>query len=73
MLEVLEEQEDVMQLQLTDDEAVALRDALTNRVTDLTVEIRHTDKAAFRDQLRERRDLLRRLCGQLTDQLTVSR
>ncbi len=50
-----------MNIELTDDEVVALREVLTHRLGDLTVEIRHTDNRNFRAGLLQRRDLLRRV------------
>jgi hypothetical protein len=50
-----------MNIELTDDEAVALHDVLTNHLVDLRVEIRHTDNRTFREGLVQRRELLRRV------------
>ena len=50
-----------MQLELTDDEVVALRDFLTSRLGDLSAEISHTDNPAYRRELRQQRDLLLRV------------
>lgn len=50
-----------MNIELTDDEVVALPEVLTHRLTDLAVEIRHTDNRNFRAGLLQRRDLLRRV------------
>ncbi|HVW44195.1 MAG TPA: hypothetical protein VHC18_22890 [Amycolatopsis sp.] len=47
-----------MHIELTDDEAAALRDVLTSHLGDLSAEISHTDNPAFRRLLRDRRDLL---------------
>jgi hypothetical protein len=50
-----------MNIELTDDEVVALHEVLTHRLGDLGVEIRHTDNRDFRAGLIHRRDLLRRV------------
>ena len=50
-----------MNIELTDDEVVALLEVLTHRLTDLRVEIRHTDSPTFRAGLLQRRELLRRV------------
>lgn len=50
-----------MNIELTDDEVVVLHEVLTHKLSDLTVEIRHTDNRSFRAGLLERRDLLRRV------------
>lgn len=50
-----------MNIELTDDEVAALHEVLTHRLTDLAVEIRHTDNRNFRAGLLQRRDLLRRV------------
>jgi hypothetical protein len=50
-----------MNIELTEDEVVALHEVLTHRLVDLAVEIRHTDNRSFREGLLKRRDLLRRV------------
>jgi hypothetical protein len=50
-----------MNIELTDDEVAALHEVLSHRLTDMAVEIRHTDNRNFRAGLLERRDLLRRV------------
>lgn len=50
-----------MNIELTDDEVVALHEVLTYRLVDLAVEIRHTDNRSFREGLLERRELLKRV------------
>ena len=50
-----------MNIELTDDEVGALHEVLTRRLTDLVVEIRHTDNRSFRAGLLQRRELLRRV------------
>jgi hypothetical protein len=50
-----------MNIELSDDEVVALHELLTHRLGDLSVEIRHTDKRSFREGLIQRRDALRRV------------
>jgi EAL domain-containing protein (putative c-di-GMP-specific phosphodiesterase class I) len=53
------------QLQLTTEEEETLHDLLTNRLTELEVEILHTDHSAFRDLLKHRRELLARIVQRL--------
>lgn len=55
-----------MQLELNDDEALALHEVLTTLLSNLPSEIRHTDNPAFRSALRERRDELRRIRDRLS-------
>jgi hypothetical protein len=50
-----------MQLTLTPDEARELRDVLTSTLSDLRMEIGHTDSQDFRDRLHEREHRLRRV------------
>ena len=50
-----------MNIELNDDEVVALHDVLTHRLVDLSVEIRHTDNRSFREGLVHRRELLKRV------------
>jgi hypothetical protein len=45
-------------LQLTADEAEVLQDVISNRLTELEIEILHTDHSSFRDFLKQRRKLL---------------
>jgi hypothetical protein len=52
-------------LQLTTEEEEALHDLLTTRLTELEVEILHTDHSAFRDLLKHRRLLLARIAERL--------
>ncbi|GDY30758.1 hypothetical protein [Gandjariella thermophila] len=56
-----------MLLELSDDEAVALRDFLTSRLGDLSAEISHTDNPAYRRDLRRQRDHLLRVHDALVD------
>ena len=50
-----------MQLELTTDEADALRGFLGRRLGDLSMEISHTDNPAYRRMIRTERDHLRRV------------
>ena len=54
-----------MQLDLTDDEAVALRELLDQHLSSMHSEISHTDNPEFRAQLNSRRDVLRGLRARL--------
>lgn len=55
-----------MQLTLTPPEADVLREVLTSYLSDLRMEIADTDAQAFRDALKEREALLKRLVGELS-------
>jgi hypothetical protein len=48
-----------VQLDLTDEEVVALRDLLDAHLGDMSSEIAHTDSPKFRSGLRHLRDVLR--------------
>ncbi|MFP5348026.1 MAG: hypothetical protein ACLGIA_13490 [Actinomycetes bacterium] len=54
-----------MQLELTEEEAAVLQEVVTNHLREMSSEIRHTDNREFRDSLRERREVLRRLSARL--------
>lgn len=45
-------------LQLTAEEAAVLQDVLSTRLTELEIEILHTDHSSFRDFLKQRRKQL---------------
>jgi hypothetical protein len=66
MLVVFVQAEVTMHIELTEDEVVTLREALTCWLGDLSVEIRHTDDPAFRSGLRARRDSLRSVRDRLS-------
>jgi hypothetical protein len=55
----------MIHLQLSTEEEEALRDVLSNRLSELEVEILHTDHSAFRDLLKQRRELLARIAERL--------
>jgi hypothetical protein len=59
-----------MNIELTDDEVLALHEVLTHRLVDLAVEIRHTDNRNFREGLVHRRESLRRVQALLGAQLS---
>jgi len=48
-----------MQIEITEDQAVVLRDLLDTWLGDVSAEIRHTDNPGVRNGLRERRDCIR--------------
>jgi len=56
----------IQQLQLTAEEREALHDVLAHRLSELEVEILHTDHSSFRDLLKQRRSLLARVAERLT-------
>jgi hypothetical protein len=49
------------QLQLTNEESEVLKEYLEHKVTELDLEIHRTDRLEFKNELRHRRDILRRL------------
>jgi hypothetical protein len=55
-----------MQLQLTDQEAMRLREVLQQKVTELDTEINRTDSLSFKAELREIDRTLERVLGQLS-------
>jgi hypothetical protein len=56
-----------MHIDLTPDEAEALRDVIANSLRDLTSEIHHTDSRTFRHELRNRREVLLRISERLRE------
>ncbi|MGD9762332.1 MAG: hypothetical protein AB7V27_01265 [Candidatus Binatia bacterium] len=54
-----------MQLTLTDAEADLLKDVLTSYLSELRMEIADTDAAEFREVLKEREELLKRVIDKL--------
>lgn len=54
-----------MILELTEKEAEALRALVENRITAIGPEIHHTDTPAYRDALRQSRELLEGLLDRL--------
>ncbi len=54
------------QFELDDDEARVLVDVLESKLRDLSYEISDTDTREFKDQLKSRRELLRRVLSELT-------
>jgi hypothetical protein len=54
------------QLELDAKEAVTLKETLESAVSELGYEIANTDAKDFRDQLKQKRDVLQRLVGQLS-------
>jgi hypothetical protein len=59
------------QFTLTQEEAAALRGALTSYVSDLRMEIADTDSWQFRQNLKHEALLLRKLLAQLDAELAV--
>ena len=55
-----------MTLELTATQVAALADLLDATLSNMSVEIRHTDSRAFREQLVQRRDTLRDVHARLT-------
>jgi hypothetical protein len=54
-----------MNIDLTPEEAEALREVIANSLKDLPSEIRHTDSRVFRHELRTRREVLLRVSERL--------
>ena len=46
-------------LELTDENAVVLRDVLINDLSDLRMEVSHTDNGKFREELKSREEVLK--------------
>jgi hypothetical protein len=60
------------QITLTQEEAAALRRALSSYVSDLSMEIAHTDSWQFRQTLKHEEVLLKKLLEQLDAELASS-
>ena len=60
------------QIILTQEEAAALKGALSSYVSDLSMEIAHTDSWKFRQNLKHEEVLLKKLLEQLDAELVVS-
>ena len=54
-----------MQIEITEDQALVLRDVLDTWLGDVSAEIRHTDNPGVRSGLRERRDCIRKVRDQV--------
>ena len=54
-----------MELDLSDEEAAALRELLDSHLSDMYAEISHTDNPGFRSQLRTHRELIREVRAKL--------
>ena len=59
------EEEVAMTIELTEAQAELVESILSNRLGNLSSEIRHTDSPQFRQELREERELLREVLGKL--------
>ncbi len=55
----------MFRLELTDHERQALTEALQSFLSELRTEVSHTDRQAFRQQLREREDVLKGVFARL--------
>jgi hypothetical protein len=62
----------VAQITLTYDEAATLRDVLSSYVSDLRMEIADTDSMQFRESLKGKEAILKKLLQQLDTELTAS-
>ena len=58
----------MFRLELTDQEANTLRETLTMDLSDLRMEIAHTENQEFREELKEKENVLRSLIGRLGDE-----
>ena len=58
------------QLTLEDSEAETLVDLLDSKLRDLSYEISDTDTRSFKDQLKARRDTLKRIQDELKSQMS---
>jgi hypothetical protein len=52
-------------IQLADEEAEVLRSVLEEYITDLRMEVSNTDNMDFREALKRKEEILKRLAGQL--------
>ncbi|HWC34462.1 MAG TPA: hypothetical protein VG650_06495 [Mycobacteriales bacterium] len=59
-----------MNIDLNDDDALVLRAYLEGCLSELYAEISHTDNPAFRQQLKDRRDALRRVHDRIGELVT---
>ncbi|HLZ36962.1 MAG TPA: hypothetical protein VKP64_04225, partial [Mycobacteriales bacterium] len=50
-----------MELPLNPEDVLVLRQVVEAKLAELTVEIRHTDTRTYREELKRRRDVLRRI------------
>jgi hypothetical protein len=57
-----------MQINLTTEEAEVLNEILTSYLSDLRMEISHTDSGFFREGLKERENLLKKIIEDLGKQ-----
>jgi hypothetical protein len=55
-----------VELQLSAEEAQTLRQVVEAKLAELVVEIRHTDSRTYREELKRRREVLRRIDDALT-------
>jgi hypothetical protein len=62
---VARDEEAAMQIEITEDQALVLRDVLDTWLGDVSAEIRHTDNPGVRNGLRERRDCIRGVRDQI--------
>ncbi len=60
-----------MILELTEQERLVIMDLVTMELTELPSEIRHTDSASYRDDLRERERCLRDVQARLEEHAEV--
>ena len=60
-----------MHIELDPDEALALREVLQEKVTELDREINRTDSLRFKDELRRTERTLERILGQVTPRPAV--
>ncbi len=61
-----------MQIELTRDEAVLLRDTLQHEIRELDKEINRTDSLAFKHELQETDHVMERILGRITTALQQS-
>jgi hypothetical protein len=55
-----------MQLDLNDTDATVLREALESYLREMTSQISNTEKFELREQLKEEREVIRKIVGELT-------
>ena len=59
-------------LMLSEEEAEVLRETLQSQLTDLDIEIRHTDYAEFKKKLKLRREIIARLAERMPVELHLA-
>ena len=62
----------MIRIELSGEEQEVLAQMLQSALATLEVEIRHTDRLEFRDQLKHRREILRNLLAKVPDTTAIA-